>query len=124
MLVERVEGLCSDSEWKRAYREINEMERHITSSPTVLVKFWLHIDRDEQLRRFKDRENTPHKRWKITEADYRNREKWAAYYKAVEEMLTRTSTRYAPWTVVASNSKRYARIKTLETVCERIAEHV
>ncbi len=121
VLVERVEGLCSDSEWRRAYREINEMERHITSSPAVLVKFWLHIDRDEQLRRFKDRENTPHKHWKITGDDYRNREKWDAYYEAVEEMLARTSTRYAPWTVVASNSKRYARIKTLETVCESIA---
>jgi len=120
VMVERVEGFCSEAEWRRAYREINEMEQHMTNFGTVLLKFWLHIDGDEQLRRFKDRQRTAYKRWKITDEDWRNRRKWAAYKEAVEEMLFRTSTPYAPWTIVESQCKWYARIKTIETVCRAI----
>ncbi|HUS90411.1 MAG TPA: polyphosphate:AMP phosphotransferase, partial [Phycisphaerae bacterium] len=120
VLVERVEGLCTEAEWRRAYREINEMEQHMTNFGTVLLKFWLHIDKDEQLQRFEARQQTPYKQWKITDEDWRNREKWDAYKAAVEEMLFRTSTPYAPWTVVESNCKWYARVKALDTVREAI----
>jgi polyphosphate kinase 2 (PPK2 family) len=120
VLVERIEGFCSEQEWKRAYREINEIEEHMVNFGTVLIKFWLHIDQDEQLRRFKAREQTPHKHWKITDEDWRNREKWDQYKEAVDEMLFRTSTAYAPWTIVEANSKYYARIKALRTVIEAI----
>jgi len=120
VLVERIEGFCAEQDWRRAYREINEMEQHFTNLGGVIVKFWLQIDRDEQLRRFKAREGTPHKQWKITAEDWRNRDKWDAYKVAVEEMLTRTSTRYAPWTIVESNCKLYARVKTLDTVIHAI----
>lgn len=120
VMVERVEGLCEERTWKRAYREIDEFERHLTDFGTVLVKFWLHIDPEEQLRRFKDREKTAHKRWKITEEDWRNREKWPLYHAAVEEMLQRTGTNDAPWTVVESDCKLHARIKTLDTVISAI----
>ena len=120
VLVERVEGFCREHEWKRAYREINEMEAHITNFGAVLVKFWLHIDQDEQLRRFQERQQTPDKQWKITDEDWRNREKWGVYEQAVDEMLYRTSTAYAPWTIVEANSKLYARIKTLKTVISAI----
>ena len=105
VLVERVEGFCSAEEWKRAYREINEMEEHLVSFGTVLVKFWLQIDEEEQLKRFKEREETAWKQWKITPDDWRNREKWCLYQPAVEEMLARTSTSYAPWTIVESDSQ-------------------
>lgn len=120
VLVERVEGFCSEEAWKRAYREINEMEKQLTNFGTILVKFWLHIDQDEQLRRFELRQNTPSKNYKITEEDWRNREKWDAYEAAVDEMLVRTNTTYAPWVVVESNDKYYARIKTLRTVIELV----
>ncbi len=121
VMVERIEGFCREAEWRRAFREINEMEQHLTDFGAVLRKFWLHIDADEQLRRFQAREATPHKRWKMGEEDWRNREKRDQYTLAVEEMLFRTSTPQAPWTVVESNSKRFARIKVLETVCDAIA---
>ena len=120
VLVERVEGFCPETEWRRAYREINEFEQQLTNYGAVVVKFWLHIDKDEQLRRFREREDTPEKRWKITDEDWRNREKWDAYKVAVDEMLFRTSTRKAPWTVVAANSKEYARWLVLKTVTEAI----
>ena len=120
VLVERIEGFCREHEWKRAYREINEMEAHITNFGAVLVKFWLHIDQDEQLRRFQERQQIPDKQWKITDEDWRNREKWGAYEQAVDEMLYRTSTAYAPWTIVEANSKLYARMKTLKTVISAI----
>lgn len=120
VLVERVEALCAKAEWQRAYHEINQMERHLTDFGTVVLKFWLHIDRDEQLKRFKKRQKVPYKRWKITEDDWRNREKWRAYAAAVDEMLLRTSTAYAPWTVVESNCKWYARIKVMDTVIEAL----
>jgi polyphosphate kinase 2 (PPK2 family) len=117
---ERVEGLCTQAEWQRAYREINEFERQLADFGTVIVKFWLQIDRDEQLRRFQARQQTPHKQWKITAEDWRNREKWAQYELAVVEMLQRTSTTYAPWTILEANCKLYARIKALRTVAEAL----
>ena len=120
VLVERVEGFCSPGDWRRAYREINEMEQHIAAFGAVICKFWLQIDQDEQLRRFKEREQLPHKQWKITDEDWRNRKQWDAYYAAVEEMLARTSTPYAPWTVVESNCKWFARIKVLDSVINAI----
>ncbi|MEZ4386791.1 MAG: polyphosphate:AMP phosphotransferase [Candidatus Krumholzibacteriia bacterium] len=124
VLVERIEGFCSEAEWRRAYREINQMEQHLVHFGVVLLKFWLHIDRDEQLRRFEAREQNPAKRWKIGPEDWRNRDKWDQYTVAVEEMLYRTSTVLAPWTVVPSNSKRYARIHVLETVCAAIEQRL
>jgi polyphosphate kinase 2 (PPK2 family) len=120
VLVERVEGFCTVTDWRRAYREINEMERHLTAFGTVLCKFWLQIDRKEQLRRFREREAIAYKKWKITDEDWRNRRKWKAYQAAVEEMLARTSTPHAPWTIVESNCKWYARIKVLDTVIDAI----
>jgi AMP-polyphosphate phosphotransferase len=124
VLVERIEGFCTDAEWRRAYREINEMEQHLVHSGTLLLKFWLQIDKDEQLSRFQAREQNEHKRWKMGDEDWRNREKWDQYTVAVEEMLHRTSTTLAPWTVVPSNSKRYARIRVLQTVCDAIADRL
>jgi len=115
-MVERVERLCTEAECRRAYREINEFERQLTDFGTVVVKFWLHIDQQEQLRRFKARQETAHKQWKITDEDWRNREKWAAYRDAVVEMLERTSTSYAPWTILEANCKLHARVKALRTV--------
>jgi polyphosphate kinase 2 (PPK2 family) len=120
VLVERIEGFCSEAEWKRAYREINEMEQHLVHAGAVVLKFWLHIDQDEQLRRFREREKTTYKQWKITAEDWRNREKWDVYKAAVDEMLFRTSTPAAPWTVVESNCKRHARVKVLETTIKAI----
>lgn len=118
VLVERVEGFCSPEEWRRAYSEINEMEAQWKRYGTVLVKFWLQIDPDEQLKRFKEREEDPDKQWKITDEDWRNREKWPQYREAVDEMILRTGTLHAPWTVVEANCKEYARIKVLKTVIE------
>ena len=122
VLVERVEGFCQETEWRRAYREINEFEEQLANFGAVIVKFWLHIDKDEQLRRFEERENTPEKKWKITDEDWRNRSKWDSYKLAVDEMLFRTSTRQAPWTVVAANSKEYARLTVLTTVAEAMGK--
>lgn len=120
VMVERIEGFCSTAEWKRAYQEINEMEEHLVNSGAIIIKFWLQIDKEEQERRFRDRMETPEKQWKITDEDWRNRAKWEEYEKAVDEMLVRTSTTYAPWTIVEANSKQYARVKVLETVVEAI----
>jgi len=120
VMVERVEGFAAEQEWKRAYREINEMEEQWVSFGTVLLKFWLQISREEQLRRFEERKNNPFKVWKITDEDWRNREKWDQYREAVDEMLLRTSTSYAPWHVIESNCKLYARIKVLRTVVETL----
>ncbi len=124
VLVERVEGFCTEAQWRRAYREINGMEQHLAHFGTVVLKFWLHIDPDEQLRRFREREGLSHKQWKITDEDWRNREKIGEYREAVEEMLYRTSTPYAPWTIVESNCKRHARVKVLETVCKAIRKRI
>jgi polyphosphate:AMP phosphotransferase len=117
VLVERVEGLASKDEWRRAYKEINEFETQLCQHGTALAKFWLHIGKDEQAKRFAAREQTPYKKYKITAEDYRNREKWDLYEDAVNEMVERTSTALAPWTLVEANDKRHARIKVLETCC-------
>jgi polyphosphate kinase 2 (PPK2 family) len=120
VLVERVEGLCTEEEWKRAFTEINEFEHQLVEFGTVVVKFWLHIDPDEQLRRFQERQAHPYKQWKITDEDWRNREKWSRYSVAVVEMLERTSTTYAPWTILEANCKLYARVKALRTVADAL----
>ena len=124
VMVERIEGFCTKEEWKRAYREINEMEQHLVNAGAVVLKFWMQIDKDEQERRFRDRMNNPEKQWKITDEDWRNREKWDQYEVAVNEMLLRTSTSYAPWIIVEGNDKYYARVKVLETVIEAIEKKI
>lgn len=120
VLVERVEKFCSESDWMRAYSEINDFEEQLVESNIVLVKFWLTISKDEQLRRFKEREKIGFKRFKITPDDWRNREKWEEYQTAVCDMVDRTSTDIAPWTIVEANDKNFARIKILKTLCQRI----
>ena len=113
VLVERVEGFAAESEWKRAYKEINSFERQLRDFGVILVKFWIHISRDEQLRRFEERKSIGYKAWKLTEEDWRNREKWAAYEEAVEQMLVKTSTATAPWTLIEGNDKYWARTRVL-----------
>lgn len=120
VLVERVEGLASNSQWQRAYSEIVNFEEALLAHGIVIMKFWLHIDKDEQLDRFKRREQISYKQFKITEEDYRNREKWDDYQKAVNEMITRTSTSKSPWLLVEANDKYYARIKVIKAYCERL----
>ncbi len=120
VLVERVERLCSIEEWRRAYREINEFEMILDHVGIPIVKFWLHIDMDEQMKRFEARRSSPHKHWKITEEDIRNREKWTWYEMAVSEMIKRTSSTFAPWHLIASNDKLHARIEILEIVVATI----
>ena len=120
VLVERVENLASEEEWKRAYAEINDFEEQLIEHGIVLVKFWLHITSDEQLARFKARKETPHKRWKLTDEDWRNREKWVDYERAVNDMVQHTSTLNAPWTLVEGNDKRFARVKVIRTLCEQL----
>ena len=124
VMVERLEGFCTEEEWKRAYREINEFERQLVDFGMILAKFWIHISQDEQLRRFEDRRNTAYKSWKLTDEDWRNREKWDSYEMAVEDMLLRTSTLTAPWTIVEGNDKWYARVKTLRTLVELLSEEL
>ena len=124
VMVERLEGFCSENEWRRAYKEINNMEASWANSGAIVLKFWMHIDKDEQERRFTERQNTPDKQWKITDEDWRNRAKWDQYEVAVDEMLVRTSTTYAPWIIVEANSKYYARIKVLETVVDAIEKRL
>ena len=124
VMVERIEGFCSEAEWRRAYQEINEMESHMANAGAVVLKFWLHIDKNEQERRFRERQANPTKQWKITDEDWRNREKWDQYEEAVNEMLIRTSTTYAPWIVVEGNDKRYARVKVLQTVVDALEKKV
>ena len=124
VLVERIEGFCTEQEWKRAYREINHFERQLVDFGTILFKFWIHIGRDEQLRRFEARKDIPHKAWKLTDEDWRNRAKWDKYEDAVNEMLLKTSTLAAPWTVVEGNSKWYARVKVLKTLVEGLTSEL
>lgn len=116
VLVERVEGFATEPEWRRAFREINSFERTLVESGVRIVKFWMRIDPEEQLRRFEARRVTPHKQWKLTDEDWRNREKWPQYAVAVEEMLLKTSTPMAPWTVVEAADKRAARLAVLDRV--------
>jgi polyphosphate kinase 2 (PPK2 family) len=118
--VERVEGFAAEPDWLRAYSEINEFERSMVGHGMVVVKFWLAISKEEQHRRFKQREKIAFKRFKITAEDWRNRKKWQAYEAAVCDMVDRTSTSLAPWTLVEANNKYYARLKVLRTVCDAL----
>lgn len=120
VLVERVEGYASHAEWMRAYTEINQFEELLSEHGIVLLKFWLHVDPDEQLRRFHEREQTPFKQYKITEDDYRNRDKWRAYENAVNDMVERTSTAYAPWHLIEANDKNHARVEALRLFTARL----
>lgn len=120
VLVERVEGFCSEADWLRAYGEINDFEEEMSRHGIIVCKFWLSITADEQLKRFKEREATGYKRFKLTDEDWRNRDKWDDYAHAVCDMVERTSTEIAPWTLVEANSKYYARIKVLKTLCKRL----
>ncbi|MDP2839912.1 MAG: polyphosphate:AMP phosphotransferase [Syntrophales bacterium] len=124
VLVERVEGFCSENDWMRAYSEINDFESQLVRNGTVLVKFWLQISKEEQLKRFREREKTSFKRFKITAEDWRNRQKWKQYHQAVCDMIDRTSTEIAPWTLVGANNKYDARIKVLRTIAGSIESAV
>lgn len=124
VMVERIEGFCTEAEWKRAYREINEFERQLVDFGMIVTKFWIHISPEEQLRRFEARRDTPYKAWKLTEEDWRNRAKWDAYTEAVNDMLLRTSTATAPWTIVEGNDKWFARVKTLRTLVEVLSKEL
>lgn len=122
VLVERVEGYCSEADWRRAYGEINEFEGELDAHGVIIAKFWLQVSKEEQLRRFRDREQVAFKNFKITADDWRNRKRWAAYHQAVCDMVDRTSTDVAPWTLVEANNKLYARIKVLATLVERVEQ--
>ncbi len=122
VLVERVEGLCTESDWRRAYREINEFERELSDWGAVVLKFWLQIDKDEQLLRFQARQNDPEKSWKITDEDWRNRSKWEQYEVCVNDMLRYTSTRFAPWHIIESQNKMFGRVQTLDLIVSAIRE--
>ena len=122
VLVERIEGFASEDEWRRSYGEINDFEEQLIDHGIVLVKCWIHITKDEQLARFKAREKTAYKRWKLTEEDWRNRDRWDDYEQAVHDMVQFTSTSAAPWTLVEGNDKRFARLKVLKTFCNRLAK--
>ena len=120
VMVERLEGFCSENDWQRAYNEMNEFEKELADWGAVVIKFWVQIDNKTQLERFTDRQNTPEKQWKITDEDWRNREKWDQYEEAVNEMLRKTNTAFAPWYILESNDKKYARIKALRIVVESL----
>ncbi len=124
VLVERVEGFCTENQWMRAYGEINEMESQWAEDGTVILKFWIHIDKEEQLRRFEEREKVEHKMWKITEEDWRNREKWDEYRAAVEDMIRYTSTKSGPWYVIEGNSKYSARLQVMERVIKTLEKRL
>jgi len=120
VLVERVEKFCTEAEWKRAYREINEFERQLTDDGTIIIKLYLHISKDEQLQRFRRREDDPYKHWKISDEDWRNRDHWDQHNAAAEDMFEKTSPDNAPWTVIPGNFKWYARVKSVKTIAERL----
>lgn len=124
VMVERIEGFCTEEEWKRAYREINQFERQLVDFGTIIFKFWIHISKDEQLNRFQSRSGDKLRDWKLTDEDWRNREKWDLYQEAVNDMLLKTSTVTAPWTVVEGNSKGYARVKILTTLVDRLIQEL
>ena len=121
VMVERIEGYCDEAAWKRAYREINQFERQMFDYGTILFKFWLQISKEEQLKRFEERAADKRRSWKLTDDDWRNRAKWDHYLEAVNDMLLKTSTTIAPWTIVEANSKEYARIKVLRTIVEKLS---
>ena len=124
VMVERIEGFCTTQEWQRAFKEMNQMEQQLVNHGSIVIKFWMHIDKGEQERRFKERQENPDKQWKITDEDWRNREKWELYEQAVDEMMVRTSTVNAPWVIVEGNDKLYARIKVLETVVDALEKRL
>jgi polyphosphate kinase 2 (PPK2 family) len=124
VLVERVEGFAFEPEWKRAYKEINSFERQLRDFGVILIKFWLHISREEQLRRFEERQRIGYKAWKLTDEDWRNRAKWEVYEESVEEMLLKTSTRTAPWFLVEANNKYFARVKVLALLVKTLAREL
>ena len=121
-LVERIEGFARPDEWARAYGEINEFEEQLANHGTVVCKFWVHISPQEQLRRFKERQAVAYKRFKITDEDWRNREKWPDYQRAVDDLVAHCSTEFAPWTLVAGNDKKFARVQILKTIVQRLDE--
>lgn len=122
VLVERVEGFAKEQEWKRAYKEINSFERQLRDFGAIVAKFWIHMSREEQLRRFEERQQIGYKEWKLTDEDWRNRDKWGLYEEAVEEMLVRTSTRTVPWCLVEGNDKYWARVKVLSRMVEILSQ--
>jgi AMP-polyphosphate phosphotransferase len=124
VLVERVEGFATKEQWRRAYQEIEEFERTLTAEGMILIKFWMHVSMEEQLRRFEDRREDPLRAWKLTDEDWRNREKRTDYEAAVEEMLERTDRPNAPWSVIAGDDKRYARAKVIEKVCHTLEKKI
>ncbi|WP_077211801.1 polyphosphate kinase 2 family protein [Bacillus dakarensis] len=124
VLVERVEGFASKEEWERAYDEINQFEKWLTDDGYIIIKFWMHISKDEQFARFKERMENPFKKWKITDEDWRNREKWEEYEMAAEDMFQKTSTSYAPWQLIEGNNKWYARVKVLKIFTETIRRNL
>ncbi|WP_342468517.1 polyphosphate kinase [Ureibacillus sp. FSL K6-3587] len=124
VLVERIEGFAKKQEWSRAYKEINEFERLLTDDDYIIIKFWIHIDKDEQLARFKERETNPFKMWKLTEEDWRNRKKFDEYVEAANEMFAKTDTENAPWVLIPGNNKLYARIKVLEETIKHVEKEV
>ncbi|SLJ83995.1 ATPase [Psychrobacter sp. DAB_AL43B] len=121
VLVERIEGFATDEEWQRAYDEINRFEADLAASGTLVIKYWLAIDKQEQLKRFEAREETPHKQFKLTDDDWRNRENWSDYVQSAADMLARTDTKSAPWCVIATNDKRQARLDVLDHAIEQLS---
>ena len=124
VMVERIESICSEQAWKRAYREINQFERQLVDFGAIVFKFWLHISQEEQLRRFEVRAEDTLRSWKLTDEDWRNRDKWELYEKAVNEMILKTSTVSAPWTIVEADSKWYARVKVVQSLVERLSQEL
>ena len=124
VLVERVEQFATAADWARAYSEINDFEEQLARNGGIIIKYWLQISTDEQYRRFKEREQSRHKQFKITAEDWRNRKQWDAYQVAAAEMIERTSTSLAPWTLVEANDKYFCRVKVLRTLCDRVEEAI
>lgn len=124
VLVERIEGFAKKEEWLRAYTEINHFEKLLTDDHYLIIKFWFHISKDEQLARFKARAENPFKRWKLTEEDWRNRDKWDLYVEAAEEMFEKTDKQNAPWHIIPSNNKRYTRLETLHIMIQQIENYL
>ncbi len=124
VMVERIEGFAEEEVWQRAYDEIRDFEQQLVDFGTIVMKFWMHISKEEQLHRFERREERPHKAWKLTDEDWRNREKWDRYEQAVEDMLIKTTTVQAPWTIIAANDKHFARVQVLQTVAERLSSEL
>ena len=124
VMVERLEGLCSENDWQRAYNEMNEFEYELHLWGAIIIKFWVHIDNQTQLERFTERQNTPEKQWKITDEDWRNREKWNQYEEAIREMIEKTNTDFAPWYILESVDKKYARIKAMKILINEIEKRI